>query len=165
MKRLIYILAIVSLVVAASGCTGDAWSSNKTYSGSGVTFVYPGTWSENSTLVSNPSGASNVVAVGTQNEAFAFGNINVTGLSDSLIQQVLTEVVNQYKAQNFTSVKSINVDGTTATMLTTSSADSSGLYSSIAFWGKNSKIHFAAYVSKTNDTQNFEKILGTLKTS
>ncbi|CEL23772.1 hypothetical protein [Methanobacterium formicicum] len=46
MKRLIYILTVVLLVVMASGCTtSDEWASNKTYSGNGVTFTYPGTWS------------------------------------------------------------------------------------------------------------------------
>lgn len=43
-KVIIPVLIIILAVVAISGCTEQA--QNKTYSANGVTFQYPGNWSE-----------------------------------------------------------------------------------------------------------------------
>ncbi|NYB52919.1 MAG: hypothetical protein HVN35_10235 [Methanobacteriaceae archaeon] len=164
MKRLIYILMVVSLVVMASGCTSDQWATNKTYTGNGITFQYPGTWSENATKsLSTPSGSSNIAAVGTDDEAFAVGSISVSGLDAASIQTVLNQLVQQYQSQGFGASKSVNVDGTTATMITSTNKDADGFYTTIAFWVKNNSLFYAAYVSKTTDTQTMEKILGSFK--
>jgi hypothetical protein len=166
MKRLIYILAVVSLVVMASGCTSDEWSSNKTFSGNGVTFQYPGAWSENATKsVATPSGASSIAGVGTNDEAFAIGSISASGLDAESLQQVLNTLVQQYQGQGYGNPKSVQVDGVTASMITSTSKDSDGFYTTIAFWAKNNKLYYAAYVSTSNDTQTMEKILGTLKST
>lgn len=166
MKRLIYILAVVLLVVMASGCTSDEWSSNKTYSGNGITFQYPGTWSENATkTVTVPSGSHSIAAVGSSDEGFAIGSITASGLDTASIQDVLNQLVQEYQGQGYGASKSITVDGSTATMITTTSKDSSGYYTTIAFWVKNNSLYYAAYVSSTNSTQNMEKILGSLKTT
>ncbi len=166
MKRLIYILAVVLLVVMASGCTSDEWSSNKTYSGNGITFQYPGTWSENATkTVTVPSGSHSIAAVGSSDEGFAIGSITASGLDTASIQDVLNQLIQEYQAQGYGASKSITVDGSTATMITTTSKDSSGYYTTIAFWVKNNSLYYAAYVSSTNSTQNMEKILGSLKTT
>ncbi|MDY9924226.1 hypothetical protein [Methanobacterium sp.] len=166
MKRLIYILAVVLLVVMASGCTSDEWSSNKTYSGNGVTFTYPGTWSENATkTVTTPAGSNNIAAVGSSDEGFAIGSISASGLDTASIQSVLNQLVQEYQTQGYGSSKSITVDGSTATVITTTSKDSSGYYTTIAFWVKNNSLYYAAYVSSSNSTQNMERILGSLKTT
>lgn len=166
MKRLIYILAVVLVVVMASGCTSDEWASNKTYSGNGITFTYPGTWGENATKTVNvPAGSNSLAAVGSNDEGFAVGSITASGLDTASIQNVLNQLVQEYQTQGYGDSKSITVDGSTATMLTTTSKDSSGYYTTIAFWVKNNSLYYAAYVSSTNNTQNMEKILGSLKTT
>nr|WP_319373545.1 hypothetical protein [uncultured Methanobacterium sp.] len=166
MKRLIYILAVVLLVVMASGCTSDEWASNKTYSSNGITFQYPGTWGENATkTVTVPAGSNSLAAVGSSDEGFAVGSITASGLDTASIQNVLNQLVQEYQTQGYGASKSITVDGSTATMVTTTSKDSSGYYTSIAFWVKNNSLYYAAYVSSTNSTQNMEKILGSLKTT
>jgi hypothetical protein len=166
MKRLIYILAVVLVVVMASGCTSDEWASNKTYSGNGITFQYPGTWSENATkTVTVPSGSQSIAAVGSSDQAFAIGSITASGLDTASIQSVLNQLIQEYQTQGYGASKSITVDGSTATMVTTTSKDSSGYYTTIAFWVKNNSLYYAAYVSSTNSTQNMEKILGSLKTT
>lgn len=166
MRRLIYILAVVSLVIMASGCTSDQWASNKTYTGDGITFQYPGTWSENATkAVGTPSGSSSIAAVGTDEEAFAIGSISVTGLDAASIQDVLDNLVKQYKQQGYGSVKTVQVEGVNATMLTSTSKDASGFYYSIAFWTKNNKLYYAVYGSTTKDTETMERILGSLETT
>ncbi|MBI4814330.1 MAG: hypothetical protein HY802_08705 [Methanobacterium sp.] len=166
MKRLIYILAVVLLVVMASGCTSDEWSSNKTYSGNGMTFTYPGTWSENATkTVTVPAGSNSIAAVGSSDEGFAVGSISASGLDTASIQSVLNQLVQEYQTQGYGSSKSITVDGSTATVITTTNKDSSGYYTTIAFWVKNNSLYYAAYVSNSNSTQNMERILGSLKTT
>jgi len=166
MKRLIYILAVVLLVVMASGCTSDQWASNKTYSGNGVTFSYPGTWSENATkTVTSPSGSNSIAAFGSNDEGFAIGSISASGLDTASIQSVLNQLVQEYQTQGYGASKSVTVDGVTATMITTTSKDSSGYYTTIAFWVKNNSLYYAAYVSNTNSTQTMERILGSLKTT
>jgi hypothetical protein len=164
MKRLIYILMVVSLVVMASGCTSDQWATNKTYSSNGVTFQYPGTWSENATkTVTAPTGSSSLAAVGSNNEGFAVGSISASGLDAASIQTVLNQLVQQYQSQGYGSSKSVNVDGATATMITSTNKDSDGYYTTIAFWVKNNSLFYAAYVSQNTDTQTMEKILGSFK--
>jgi len=166
MKRLIYILAVVLLVVMASGCTSDQWASNKTYSGNGVTFSYPGTWSENATkTVTTPSGSNSIAAVGSNDEGFAIGSISASGLDTASIQSVLNQLVQEYQTQGYGASKSVTVDGSTATMITSTNKDSSGYYTTIAFWVKNNSLYYAAYVSNTNSTQTLERILGSLKTT
>jgi len=167
MKRLIYILAILSLVVMVSGCTTSGeWSSNKTYTGNGITFDYPGTWSENATSsLATPSGSDSIVAVGSEDEGFAVGRISASGLDTASIQQVLNTLVQQYQGQGYGTAKSVTVDGSTASMVTSTSPDTDGYYSTIAFWVKNDNLYYAAYVSKSNDTQTMERILGSLKST
>ena len=166
MKRLIYILAVVLLVVMASGCTSDEWSSNKTYSGNGITFTYPGTWSENATkTITTPSGSNNLVALVSNDEGFSKGSKSASGLDTASIQNVLNQLVQEYQTQGYGSSKSVTVDGSTATMITSTNKDSSGYYTTIAFWVKSNTLYYAAYVSTSNSTQNMEKILGSLKTT
>lgn len=165
MKRLFYILAVVMLVVMASGCTSsDQWASNKTYSGDGVTFQYPGTWSENKTNMSIP-GASSVAAVGSDSEAFVYGTVDISVLSSSDIQELMNTVSQGYKSQGMTTEKKLTVDGANATMLSSPNKDSSGIYKTAAFWTKSGKFYVAAYTSTQNGTENFEKVLATFKTT
>ncbi len=60
MKRLFFVLIMLVLVVAASGCTSQqSTSSNKTYSANGVSFTYPGNWTEqNLTSLQSQVGSS-----------------------------------------------------------------------------------------------------------
>ena len=43
MREILIIIAILGIIVCASGCT-DSTQDNKTYSGNGVSFTYPGNW-------------------------------------------------------------------------------------------------------------------------
>lgn len=167
MKRLIYILAILSLVVMASGCTSsDQWASNKTYSGDGITFTYPGTWSVNdSEAVSTQSGSTSIAAVGNDDEGFAIGSIAVSGLDTETVQQATNQMVEEYQSQGYGTAKTITVEGVNASMLTSEEADASGLYSTVAIWVKDDKMYYAVYASKTTSTETMEKILSTIETT
>ena len=45
MREILVIIAILGIIVCASGCT-DNTTTTKTYSGNGVSFSYPGNWEE-----------------------------------------------------------------------------------------------------------------------
>ncbi len=166
MKKLLLILVVLSVVVMASGCTSsDPWSSNKTYSSNGVTFVYPASWSVNASSVTTPSGSDVIVSVGSTDEGFAIGNINVSDLPSASVLDMVNELVQQYKTQGYLTEKAVSVDGVNATMLTTQNKTSSGFYNSIAYWAKNSKLYYAVYVSKNNGTQTMDRILSSLTTT
>lgn len=168
MKRLIYILAIVAVVVAVSGCTGDPWASNKTYSGNGLTFQYPGTWSENATkAVSTPSGSTGMIIVGSDadEQGFAVGSVSGSGLSNSALEGIMNQVKTEYKNQGYTSEKTLTVDGVQATILSNPNPNASGLYTTVAVWLKNGRIYIAAYASSDTDTATLERILSSLKTT
>lgn len=166
MKRLVYVLAVVVLVVLASGCTSNELS--KTYSGNNVTFQYPGTWSENATF-SNLTGSSvaTAVAVGNDTQVFTLTSLDISSYSDDVKNSVLSTMVQTYKSANLTTEKTLTVDGVNATVL--SSPDkiaSTDAYVSIALWVKNDKLFMALYGSKDgSSTAIFEKILGTIKTT
>lgn len=68
------ILMIIGLVIGVSGCTssGTATISNKTFSKSGITFQYPGNWSDNATMNFAKSAGKDVELIGT------LGNENIT---------------------------------------------------------------------------------------
>lgn len=166
MKKLIYILVVVSLVVAISGCTSDEWATNKTYSGNGITFVYPGTWDVNvSKSITFPSDSIKQAIVGTSDEIFGVGTISGQNLSNDQLQQTINSVINDYKNQGYGSEKNITVDGATATIITTQKADSDGFYTSFAAWVKNGTIYYAIYMSKSSSTTTFERILSSFKTT
>jgi hypothetical protein len=71
---IIGILAIIGMIVAISGCTSFGTESvqNKTFSKSGITFQYPGNWSDNATMNFAKSAGKDVELIGT------LGNSNVT---------------------------------------------------------------------------------------
>lgn len=166
MKRLIYILAVVTLVVMASGCTSDEWSSNKTYTGSGVTFQYPGTWSESSdSKISQISGATSGAAVEGSDAWFGFATVDVTNLSTSQRDSLKNTLKKTYNERNLTTEKTVTVDGVSALLLSSSTKDASGIYSNVAFWIKGDKVYIAAYTSTNSGTQTFERILGSFKTT
>ncbi|UTB32736.1 MAG: hypothetical protein NKF70_00150 [Methanobacterium sp. ERen5] len=72
MKRYISILILFSiLIVAVSGCTNNT-IQNKTFNNSGLTFQYPGNWSDNATITWTSGDNSQNDTIGT------LGNGNVT---------------------------------------------------------------------------------------
>jgi hypothetical protein len=166
MKSLIYILVVVSLVVAISGCTSDVWSTNKTYTGNGITFTYPGTWSSDlNKSVTIPAGSASQAILGTSDEYFAVSTLSGQNLTSEQLQQTINSFINDQKNQGYGSEKNITVDSATATMITTPKPNNDGFYESIAVWTKNNTIYYATYWSKSNSTTNLEKILSTLKTT
>ena len=156
----------MSLVVMVSGCVSDQWQSNKTYSDNGVNFTYPGTWQGEASPGYSPSNSTSIATVGNEDYGFAMGTVN-TQLSGSDLQQVLNQMIQQYKSEpGFISEKNMTVDGVTATEVVTNGS-SQNLTSQISyvFWIKNDNLFFVVYSSNNNETQTLDRILSTVKTS
>ncbi|MCE5213763.1 MAG: hypothetical protein LLF83_03470 [Methanobacterium sp.] len=166
MKSLIYVLVVVSLVVAISGCTSDIWATNKTYSGNGITFTYPGAWeSDLNKSVTMPAGSVSKAIVGSSDEILDISTVSGQNLTSDSLQQVINDVMTDFKNKGFGSEKNITVDGATATMITSQKADSDGFYTTYVAWVKNNTIYYATYLTKSNSTANLEKVLSTFKTT
>lgn len=171
MKRLIYILVVVSLVVAVSGCTGDIWATNKSYSGSGITFTYPGAWNEGdqNTLNYYALPDSNLTTViGNSDYTFGVWTLNYPQLTTEQNQQVLQGLKsNMSSVQGATKLsdKDITVDGTQGVQIDYKSNDpnAADLYVSVVAWIKNGKAYIVAFGSKTNDTQTLDRIINSMK--
>lgn len=173
MKRFFYILvlALVLLVVMVSGCTSDQWASNKTYSGNGVTFQYPGAWTDEdpSSLSSFTSGVNVVTGVGNTDYTFVLGSIP-TNVSTDQIQQYLQQVKTNWKAipgATVLSEKELTVDGASAIEVNwkLNNESSSDVYVSAVSWVKNAKAYVVIYGSRNNDTQTLDRILSTMKST
>lgn len=169
MKRLIYILVIVSLVVAISGCTSDIWATNKTYSGNGITFTYPGTWSEsdpNTIDLSSVSNATVVARVGDNDYSFVVTTkVFPQNTNSQLTLQNIKSV--SIPGQTKVSDKDINVDGTQGIQMDYKVNDKNtpDQYISYVAWIKNSKGYIIGYGSRNNDTQTLDRIINTIKTT
>jgi PsbP-like protein len=158
------ILCILILVVAASGCTSE--SANNTYSANGVSFTYPGAWSEqNLTDLQKRLGSSPTLlgAVGNDTNQFYVGKVTA-GSNQKLVS--VTQWASSYKSaitskgETFVSGKSITVDGVPAYQITAKIANN---YATDVAMVKNNTGYLAVYVSPTNDQQTFEQILNSLK--
>lgn len=168
LKKLVLIIIILVLIVAASGCTSDNTSSNKTYSANGITFVYPGSWSEqnSTTLQSQVGSIGKVVAVVGDGSKSMFGIAKVNIGSNERIAS-LNEWASSYNSTmknqgvTYISEKTITVDGVDATMMTMKDPDS-GTYITDVFFIKNGTAYLAVYASTNSDQQTFEQLLKNL---
>jgi hypothetical protein len=159
------LIGILVLVVAASGCTSQS-TSNKTYSANGVSFTYPGAWSElNSTDLQKSLSASTVLGlVGNNTNEFYVAKVNVgSNQVVSSISQWASGYNSTIKSNGWTFVsgKSLTVDGVPAYQITAQT--NSSYYGTDVFFVKNSAPYLAVYVSPSNDQQTLENILNSLK--
>ena len=168
MKRIFLIIIMLVLVVAASGCTSENSSSNKTYSANSVTFVYPGSWSEqnSTTLQSQVGSIGSVIAVVGDGSKSMFGIAKINVGSDERIAS-LNEWASSYnntmknRGVSYVSEKTLTVDGVDAMSMTLKESDS-GSYVTDIFFVKNGTAYFAVYASTINDQQAIEQILKNL---
>lgn len=175
MKRLIYILAVVALVVMASGCTADQWSTNKTYSGSGISVTYPGTWNnDTSNALGSFSSGDVLFTVGTNDYTLqVFAASIPQGASATIIQQALQQLKTAWKSipaslnATVVSDKDLTVDGVSAVQVDFKSTDPNipEAYLSAVAWVKNDKLYGLVYASKNNDTQTLDRILSSVKST
>jgi hypothetical protein len=165
MKRLVLVIVLLVVAVSASGCTSQN-ISNKTYSANGVSFIYPGNWSEqNATSLETELGSTgDVLAVvgNGSNYKFGFAKLNI-GSNQRVA--TLSEWASNYnstmrsKGSTYVSEKSSTVNGVKAYQLTMQSA---GTYVTDVFFVKNGTGYLAVYASKSNDTEILDQLMQSL---
>jgi len=161
MKKYIFVvIAIVALVVAASGCTsqngnGTNSTSNKTYSNNSITFNYPASWdlisensSENGTVITIGDADIQKNNTTTGNGVVIFKLPNTTNNTADL--NTLKSEVATLNGTNST----INIAGVTAneTTFNTTSDNVTGQIKLIDFT-KNDYLYFLQYTTLSSDFQ------------
>jgi hypothetical protein len=153
------------LIVLASGCTSQQ-NTSKTYSANGVTFNYPGSWSEvNSSSVQSQVGSLGAVlaTVGNSDSGFTIAKLNV-GSNQILVSlnEWASTYNNSQKSQGntYVSENSTTVDGVNAYYIT---FKSNGTYFTDVAIIKNSNGYIATYVAPNNEQQDLQLILNSLK--
>jgi len=167
-RSLLFALGLLVLIVAASGCSSDQWSSNKTYSGNGLTIVYPGGWSDNNSQFPSLENSTQILAVGNGDYGFRVDKIDIPGsslLNNSTILDGVKSIIKSHTNGTVVSQKDITVDGESGFLIHFNNVPlaSGNEYLSYAIWTKNDTIYIATYGSKNNDTETFDKIISNIK--
>ena len=169
MKRL-FVLFVLVLVVAASGCTSQqSTSTNKTYSANGVSFTYPGNWTEqNLTSLQSEAGSSaDVLGVVGDGAVNKFGVFKLNPSSNQRVVS-LSEWASNYNStmknqgSAYVSEKSLTVNGVKAYQMT---MVKSGKYGTDVFFVKNGTGYIATYTSAKNDSETLDLLINNLKIS
>ena len=147
-------LGILAVVVAASGCT-DNTTTNKTYSNNGISFTYPGDWSEQ-----NATESSTLAVVGNDTSGFALASTTITNVATTNQWASNFKALMKSDGYTFVSGKPRTVDGQSGYEVV---MQKSGKYTSTTFFVKNSNPYIAAFTFPTNDQQTVDMILNSLK--
>lgn len=167
MKKWIVLLVLLALVVSVSGCTSQNTTNNKTYSANGVSFTYPGSWSEEntSTLQSELGSAGTVIVVVGDNSTNKFGVAKANLAGGQTISNV-DEWASNYNStmknagSTYVSEKKLTVDGVDASQMT---FQNSGVYITDIFFIKNNVAYLAVLASTNNDQKILDLLLKNLK--
>lgn len=157
-------LGILAVVVMASGCTTDT-TTNKTFSSNGISFTYPGSWSElNNTDFANEYGTI-AAAVGDEanNQTFILETVNIR---KGQKMASTTEWAAAYRSGmegagfTFVSGKARTVDGQNGYEVV---MQKEGIYTSNTYFQKGGTPYLAAFASTSNDAETVDMILNSLK--
>jgi PsbP-like protein len=165
-KYFLFVIAIVGLVVMASGCisqTGNNSTATKTYSANGISFNYPSSWS----LINQTTHGNNtVIALG--DSSFMNSTLKGNGVIITKSPKNSNSTVN---SSNFKSqISKLNgtktnqtVDGVTAnvTTFTTKISNETVLIKSINF-EKNNYNYQIQFVTIATDIKSQEQMFNTI---
>lgn len=162
MKKWIAILAVLFVVVCASGCT----TQPKTYNDNGITFQYPGDWTNNWTSdIQQYSGNSGnvLVSLGKDNAGMAVMKINLGSITMN-IKDFAALFKTSIQSGNVTLVsdKTRTIDGVTG-YETVVKDNAKGLYGSFTLFEKNNTIYFVIIATPDNNQQTVDMILNSFK--
>ncbi|MBI5679889.1 MAG: hypothetical protein HZC47_03210 [Methanobacterium sp.] len=164
MKKWIAILAVLLVVVCASGCT----SQPQTYSGNGITFQYPGDWSGNWTSeIQQSVGSSSTVltSLGKDNAGMAVAKVNIGSVPIS-IADLTSTMKSGFQSAGYQSVteKTRTVSGENATEIDFKyNVSSTQNYGSFTFFKKNTDIYMIMISTPDNNQQTIDMILNSFK--
>ena len=169
-KYFIFVIAIVALVVMASGCTSQNSNNNtatKTYSANGISFNYPSDWS-----VLNETSTENLTAViigdvnYNQSNGTAGNGLIVLKIPQST--NTSTQVTNIKKQFTNGTNSTITISGVSAN-LTSINASANNITAQFKFvdFSKNNFTYLLQYTTVSNGTVTpesiFDNITGSLQ--
>ena len=169
MKKWIFVLAILALIIAVSGCTTSQQApADKTYSINGLSFIYPGTWSEldKTSYQSALNGKGELLAVvGDGSTMFGVARLNKINNQTNVTLDNLIQYYNATLNANgtkYVSESPVTVDGVKGYKMTVKASEN---YLSGVLFIKNSTAYLAVFESSDNDQETFNQILNRLKVS
>lgn len=167
-KYFLFVLAIVALVVMASGCTsqtGNNSTATKAYSANGISFNYPDTWA-----IINETNNENGTAVilgdadfntnnGTKGSGLVVFKVPKSTNSSAEIANLKTQLSNGTNS-------TITIAGVTANE-TSFNASANNVTAQFKFldFEKNNFLYLIQYTSVTNGTQTQEGLFDTITKS
>lgn len=166
MKKWILTLAILALIVAISGCTNNQTQPvSKTYSANGLSFIYPGDWSEldKTAYQSALNGKGELLAVvGDGSTMFGIAKLNKAKNQTNVTLNNLVVYYNSTfnKGTEYVSEGSVTVDGVKGYEITVKASDN--YFSGILFIKKSTN-YLAVFESSDNNQKTFNQIISSLK--
>jgi len=163
-KYAILVIAILAIVVFASGCTN---SGTNTYNNSGISFQYPGEWSTNYTSNLQQSISSNnmttLVSLGKDN-AGIFVAKKDTGSANVSLDNFASAFKSNIQSSGFSviSENTTAIDGNNAKQFVLNDSKS-GLYFSFNAFQKNKNLYFVVIATPDNNQQTVNMILNSFK--
>jgi hypothetical protein len=180
LKKYLFLIALLLLVVMASGCISNQNQTNQTstkaYSANGISFQYPDTWN----LTENTTANATVIKIESPDVQITNGNAtkgNLVSIAKEIIPQgtnlttdnLTTTLSNTIQKSGLnTTNETVNIAGVTATKFSFNQTvqNATGNVWIIAF-EKNNIIYSFTFASVEEDQQkakqNFEAIISSFK--
>lgn len=167
MKKWIFVLTILALIVAVSGCTTSQQApANKTYSVNGLSFIYPGDWSEldksSYQSVLDDKGEL-LVVLGDGSTMFGVAKLNKINNQTDVTLDSLIRYYNATLNANgtkYVSESPVTVDKVKGYKMTVKASEN---YLSGVLFIKNNTAYLTVFESSDNDQKTFNQILNSLK--
>ncbi len=169
-KYFLFVIAIVAIVVLASGCTtqtGNNTTATKTYSANGMTFNYPSNWdiindttNENGTVI-----ALGDVDIQQNNTVKGNGATIIKVPQNSNSTADLNDLKTQFASLNGTN-STVSIDGVTANE-TTISTKINNITAQLQFidYEKNNFIYLIQYATIASDIKTQEQLFNIITKS
>lgn len=153
MKKIIFILVLLSLVVMASGCTSNQSINTKNFSAGGISFQYPDTWNASSQVganatqivVASPEFISSNGTKGSVVLILKVSNLTASNMTQTR-QEFLTQA--QQSGQNVTNA-TISIAGVSASDISYNGNDTQGnkAYARLIDFNKNNTIYLMLFAT------------------
>jgi hypothetical protein len=173
LKKYLFVIALLALVIFASGCTQNGTnqtsSSSNSYSVGGISFNYPENWIVTSITMTNQSFVKVEDSQSAQSNGTKGDIVTITKAPKSANRTVetITNQVTQSNAANVTN-GTMNVAGVTANQFTqTGNQNGTQIETKLIYFEKSSMIYTLQLITIGNTIQSqqqyFDIILNSLK--
>ena len=168
-KYFLFVVAIVAIVVMASGCTsqtGNNSTATKTYSANGISFNYPSSWA---ILNETSNENATIVAIGDANST----QNNTTNGNGVVIYKIKTNNSASDLSNFSKSIRSLNgtmstdsIAGLTANETTYNETGNNVTAKiKVIYFAKNNNIYLIQYVTIGSDFQTQQQLFDTITKS